>query len=162
MNMTKMFREAKKAGVATENKMWQSVALMEPILEMAKDEHPDEYWHMMRDQHELLYGPHYNDEFSNYDIEQIHWTDKNGTIHHGAHWSKEQIADATQNMLFPAGTTDCDKFVAFNSYYADMCHDKDEGTILADAHKFYFKDEDAPAGKIWHYMKAMHNAGNKQ
>ena len=161
MRLTKMFKEAKEKGATNETKMWESVALMDPILAIVEVEHPDDYWNMMRDQHELLWGPHYNEDFANYDTSKIHWTTKDGLTHHGAHWSKEQILDATHNMTFPQGTTDCDKFVAFNSYYADMCHSKDDGTIIADAHRYFFEDQDAPEGKIWRYMGAMHTTSKK-
>lgn len=45
--------------------------------------------------------------------------------------------------------------MAFNSYYADMNKEHDDETILKDAFRFYFADEDAPEGKIWKYMRAM-------
>jgi len=58
-------------------------------------------------------------------------------------------------MPFPQGTTPWDKYVAFNSFYSDMCTVYDEPSILKAAYRFYFADEDAPAGKIWEYMTAM-------
>ena len=155
MDIQKMFRNAKKAGVANETKMWESVAAMDRVLSVMEEEHPEEYWHMMRDQHEILWGPHYDDEFSEHDVSCIHWTDKEGVKHKGAHWSREQVSAATIGMGFPSGTTECDKYVAFNSFYADMCKDLDETMIIKLAHRFYFSDEDAPDGKIWRYMRAM-------
>lgn len=155
MDMTKMFHDAKKAGVATESKMWSSVAAMAPAMSILESEHPDEYWDMMRKQHEILWGPHYNEEFSDHDVSKLQWTGKDGITHHGAHWSREQVEEATQGMTFPAGTTICDKYMAFNSYYADMNKEHDDETILKDAFRFYFADEDAPEGKIWKYMRAM-------
>lgn len=153
--MTKMFTAAKKAGVANESKMWSSVAAMAPAMAILESEHPEEYWSMMRDQHEILWGPHYDEEFADNDVSKIHWTGKDGQKHTGAHWSREQIDEATKAMQFPSGTTMCDKYVAFNSFFADMCKEHDDATILMDAYTFYFKDEDAPEGKIWKYMRAM-------
>lgn len=153
--MTKMFTDAKKAGVTSEAKMWRSVAAMAPAMAILEAEHPEEYWDMMRTQHEILWGPHYDEDFANYDVAQLHWTGKDGQMHHGAHWSKQQVVDATRGMPFPAGVTDCDKYVAFNSYYSDMCKDMDEAAILHGAYQFFFADEDAPDGKIWRYVKAM-------
>lgn len=150
-----MFVNAKKAGVVNESKMWKSVEAMAPVLAILEEEHPDEYWDMMRDQHEILYGPHYDEEFAEYDVDQIYWSGKDGQSHHGAHWSREQIDEATKGMTFPAGVTRCDKYVAFNSFYADMCRELDEATILKAAFRFYFADDDAPEGKIWKYMRAM-------
>lgn len=150
-----MFKAAKEKGVANESKMWESVAALDPAMEILEREHPDEYWRMMRRQHEILWGPHYDEEFAEYDVDRIQWTDKEGQKHIGAHWSRQQVVDATAGLTFPSGTTDCDKYVAFNSFYADMCMDFDESTILKAAHRFYFADEDAPTGKIWRYMNAM-------
>lgn len=156
MDLIKMYEEARRAGAASENKMLESVAAMAPLLAKMMEEHPDEYWKMMRKQHEILWGPHYNEEFANHDVSKIHWTGSDGQQHHGAHWSKEQVVNATKGMSFPSGTTDCDKYVAFNAYYADMSKVVDDDTdIIKQAHAFYFSDEDAPSGKVWRYMSAM-------
>lgn len=158
MEMKKMFHDAKKAGVANESKMWESVEAMAPVLAILEAEHPTEYWDMMRCQHEILYGPHYTEDFAKYDVSQIHWKGKDGQMHHGEHWSKEQVVDATKGMTFPQNTTDCDKFVAFNVFYSDMCKVvADDSDIIKYAHAFFFLDEDAHEGKIWHYMKAMNH-----
>ena len=62
-----------------------------------------------------------------------------------------------RRWFFPQGTTDCDKYVAFNATFSDLCKVvDDERTILKIAHQFWFADEDAPDGKIWIYMCAMH------
>lgn len=153
--MTKMFERAKKAGVASESKMWSSVAAMAPALAILKAEHPDDYWSLMRNQHEILWGPHYDEDFAEHDVTMLRWTDKDGMTHSGPHWSKEQVVDATAGMNFPGGTTDCDKYVAMNSFYADLCKDIDDGMIIKLAHRYFFGDEDAPQGKIWRYMKTM-------
>ena len=55
-------------------------------------------------------------------------------------------------MQFPSGTTDDDKWVAFNVWYADLNRDLSEDLIIKTAHRFFFADEDAPEGKIWHYV----------
>lgn len=155
--MYKMFRQAKEKGVANESKMWESVAAMDDVLEIMEREYPEEYWKMMRKQHEILWGPHYDEEFSEYDVEQMSWTGKDGQKHHGEHWSRQQVKDATSGMTFPQGTTECDKYVAMNAFYSDMCQDMDEAAILKAAHRFFFADEDAPVGKIWRYMNAMND-----
>ena len=67
-----------------------------------------------------------------------------------------EVREATKTMVFPQGTTDCDKYVAFNSTFSDLCKVvDDERIILKIAHQFWFADEDAPEGKIWIYMCAM-------
>lgn len=151
-----MIVDAQKKGLATEPKMWKSIEAMEPMLVIMEEEHPDEYWCMMRKLHEVLHGPHYDEDFAEWDVSNLIWTDRDGQRKHGPHWTKAEVLSATAGMNFPNGTTSCDKYVAFNSYYADMNHDKDDETVLKDAHRFFFLDEDAPEGKIWRYVKSMH------
>ena len=80
---------------------------------------------------------------------------KSGAERTGAHWSMEQIKAVTAPMKFPEGVTDWDKYVAFNSFYADMNKVLTDEQIVKGAHAFYFADEDAPSCKIMRYVKAM-------
>ena len=89
------------------------------------------------------------------DVEKIRYTNAAGEKKTGAHWNVDQILEATKSMPFPQGTTSWDKYVAFNSFYADMCVVLDEATLLKAAFRFYFADEDGPSGKIWEYITAM-------
>lgn len=156
MDILSIFHDAKKTGTANEAKMVESIEAMNPMLEQFKADHPEEYWKMMRRQHEIMLGPHYGEDFARHDVDNLHWTGRDGQKYNGAHWSKEQVVDATKGMTFPQGSTDCDKFVAFNVFYSDMCKVmSDETEIIKCAHAFFFMDEDAPNGKIWRYMMAM-------
>ena len=67
------------------------------------------------------------------------------------------IEEATKGLEFPEGTTEWDKFVAYNSFYADTCAVLSDGEILKAAYEFYFNDEDygLEGSKIWRYMTAM-------
>lgn len=152
---SELIKIAKENGVATEKAMWQSVESLDELLCVLAEEHPEMYESFMRKMHEAMYGCHYDKHFAEIDVECIRFTAPGGEKRSGAHWSVDQIQDATKNMSFPNGTTIWDKFVAFNSFYADLCIVFDEELILKAAHKFFFADEDAPAGKIWHYMTAM-------
>lgn len=156
MDILSIYHDAKKTGSVNDSKMIESIEAMTPMLEQFKAEHPEEYWKMMRRQHEIMLGHHYSEDFANYDVGKLHWTGKDGQKHNGAHWSKEQVVDATKGMTFPSGTTDCDKYVAFNVFFSDMSNVvADETDIIKQAHTFFFLDEDAPTGKIWRYMMAM-------
>lgn len=86
----------------------------------------------------------------------IRYTDRTGKKCEGGYWTMEQIESATKGMVFPSSTTKWDKYVAFNGFYADTCTVLEDEMIVKSAHKFYFADEDAPAGKIWCYMEAMY------
>lgn len=98
---------------------------------------------------------HFDEEKAKKVVGSIYYTDKLGAKHYGAHWSPEQLESATASLKFPEGTTKWDKYVAFNSFYADLCKVLDEPAIIKAAHAFYFEDEDAPDGKIFRYVKAM-------
>ena len=155
MKYLDMMKKAKSEGVASEKAMWISVEGVDEILCVVKEEHPEMYMSFMRDQHEALYGPHYDKHFAEMDVDKIKYTNAAGEKKTGAHWNVDQILEATKTMPFPSGTTPWDKYVAFNSFYSDMCAVLDEATLLKAAYRFYFADEDAPAGKIWEYMTAM-------
>lgn len=94
-----------------------------------------------------------------FDVSQIAYTDKEGKKHTGAYWTCEQVEEATKAMSFPSGTTKWDKFVAFNSFFADTCKVLTEEQTLKTAYQFYFADEDFPkerGAKIWLYMAMVH------
>lgn len=100
-------------------------------------------------------GCHFGEAEAEEAVERIRYTDKGGTARTGAHWSMEQVRSVTSAMKFPEGTTDWDKYVAFNSFYADMNKVLTEDLIVKGAWAFYFADEDAPHGKVKRYVKAM-------
>lgn len=152
-----LLAKAKADGMVTEMKMWQSAYQAAKYMEMAQrgELSKEAYWAFMREQHELFYGPHYNEDFAKYDVSNIRYTGKSNDRRSGEYWSKAQIEDATKGMSFPAGTTVWDKYVAFNSFHADLCQVMEDEMILKAAHKYFFQDEDSPDGKIWKYMQAM-------
>lgn len=156
-NYDMMLAEAKAAGVVNEQKMWKSACMAAKYMDMAQrgELTQEGYWRFMREQHELFYGPHYNEDFAKYDVANIRYTGKSNDRRTGEYWTKSQIEEATKGMSFPSGTTVWDKYVAFNSFYADMCQVLDDEMILKAAHKYFFQDEDAPEGKIWKYMQAL-------
>lgn len=98
---------------------------------------------------------HFDEESAKKAVSRIHYTDRAGVEHKGAHWTPEQIEVVTASMKFPEGTTKWDKYVAFNSLYADLNKVFDEAAIIKAALSFYFADEDAPMGKIKRYIDAM-------
>ena len=148
-----MVDHAKKAGLTNEKTMWESIDSFSELLEELKESHPQMYWDFMREQHGIMFHNHYDQSFAEYDVSQMHYTDKNGVKHYGAYWTAEQIESATQGMKFPQGTTKWDKFVAFNAAYSDFCRDFDDAQVLKIGWLFYFADEDWGSDtKIWEYM----------
>ena len=155
MKYKEMIKQARSSGRVSEDSMWKSIERVDDLLKDVKEENPEAYWNFMREAHEDLYGCHYDQTYAEYDLSTIHYTDSDGVHHQGAHWSLNEILSATRNKTFPEGTTDYDKWVAYNAAYADFCKRFSDGEILDIAYLFYFFDEDAPEGKVWKYMNAM-------
>lgn len=150
-----MIERAQSRGLASEQKMWESVGAIDEVLCKVREEHPDMYWAFMRRQHGLLYDGHYTDDFAEYDVENLMWRDAGGKEHRGAHWTMEEVRKAAEGKDFPAGTTECDKYVAYNVMYSDLCRVLSEEKITDTAYEFFFRDDDydyAKCGKVWEYM----------
>ena len=135
--------------------MWKSVDRVDALLENIKEDDPEAYWRFLREAHEDIYGCHYNQSYAEYDLSNLRYTDSEGVYHEGPHWSLNEVLSVTRSKSFPDGTTEADKWVAYNAAYADFCKKFNDSEILDIAYLFYFADEDAPEGKIWRYMNAM-------
>lgn len=98
---------------------------------------------------------HFDEAEAKEAVSRICYTDRDGQKREGAHWTKEQVTDATNGMKFREGVTDWDKYVAFNAGYADFCRVLTDELVLRASHAFYFADEDAPENKVWIYMRCM-------
>ena len=158
MKYKDMIEEAKAKGLTNEKTMWESIDAIEEMLCVMKREHPDKYWRFVREQHGVLYNHHYSEDFAEHDVKHLMWKDREGKEHEGAHWTREQVKAVTTGKVFPVVTTECDKWVAYNVMYSDLCREMDEEHILKAAHAFFFTDDDfdyAKGSKVWKYMCAM-------
>ena len=154
MSYRHMVEHAKKAGVTNEKTMWESIDSFSELLEELKESHQQLYWDFIRKQHGIMYHDHYDQEFAEWDVSQMHYTDKHGVKREGAYWTADQIESATAGMKFPQGTTKWDKYVAFNAIATDTCKDFDDAQMLKIAYLFFFADEDwGEEPKIWEYME---------
>ena len=152
MDYKKMIEDYAKHG-GSETKMWESVAITEEAMDYIKETNPEKYDCLMRKLSESFYGKHYNEEMANMDAERISYIDASGVKHVGPHWSVEEIEAATKDKSFPKGTTPWDKFVAYNTSFADLNSKFDEEQILCAAYLLWFADTDwKSTGKIWDYM----------
>ena len=151
-----MIEQARKDGVASEKTMWESIASVNDLLVIMDASHPEMVQKFLRKQHELMYGPHYNEMWAIKAVAGIEYTDREGKKRTGAYWTVEQVEDATRSMSFPTGTTKWDKFVALNVFRSDVCRQLTDSDIINSASAFFFADEDYNSeGKIWHYMSCI-------
>lgn len=148
--------QARRDGVASEKTMWQSIDQVDGLLVEIESAHPDIARRFMKRQHELLYGPHYNEAMAVEAVKEIRYTDREGKQREGAYWSLEEVESATRGMSFPSGVTKWDKYVAFNVFYSDVCKRLDDDQVLYSAYLFFFADEDFEGeGKVWKYMECV-------
>lgn len=151
----KMMEDAKVKGYASEKMMWDAIDDVQDMLCIMNKEHPEKYWKFIRKQHGMLYSRHYSDEFAQWDLSQLRYTNKAGEKKEGSYWSIEQVEEATKRFVFPSGVNKYDKWVAFNVAYSDLCRKFDDTQILEMAYLFFFADEDwgeNSSTKIWDYM----------
>lgn len=164
MNYKELVEKAKAIGNFTEKQMWQSIYSVADLLSEIKKEHPQMFWDFLREQHGIMFGMHYHQEFAEYDVSQMSYTDKEGRKHSGAYWTVDQIEDATKGMSFPVGVTKWDKFVAFNGFHADLCKVLTDEQIIKAAYEFFFMDEDwnpekpgSSPCKVWEYFSCKYD-----
>ena len=159
-----MLMDAKSSGLTSEKTMWKSIDSLDEMLCVLKEEHPDMFWDFMRKQHEAFYGPHFDEKFALWQVEQMYHKTAEGKEYKGEHWSVEDAEKVftKHKSKLPASTTVFDVFVALNANYHDRCElfkewDKEdyENMVIEDAIKFYFMDCDWKSdGKVWEYMNA--------
>lgn len=150
-------KAAKNQGLSAEKILEITACAFDDVLEKIEDSHNKIYESAARDIHEKLSGPHYDSTWAEIDVQNISYTNREKRQCTGAHWTMNEILDATRGKEFPAGTTDWDKYVAYNATYADFNRKFDDAQICDIAFLFYFADEDWNGkGKIWEYMSANH------
>lgn len=155
MELKKLLETAMKSG--DEKMIAKSEGLVFEAFDFVQAHDPHKYEEIVRGIHESVHGKHYSEELADADVAKLRYTDASGVEHVGPHWTKAQILSATSALEFPKGTTDCDKYVAFNAAYADFSKKFSEQQILDIAYLFFFKDEDWKGdGKIWAYMNLNH------
>lgn len=164
MSYLDLLKQAKAHGVTSEKKMWASIEALSNDLAVLKADGvttPSSalYWRIMRNQHAIMYDRHYSEKFANHDVNQIKYIDPKGEERTGPHWTRAEIIAATNGMKFHSKVNDWDKYVAFNSMYADLCAEMTDEEILKAAYLFYFNDKDwqpeeDDCTKIWDYTSA--------
>ena len=163
MNYIQLIEQARSHGMATEKKMLAAMQQMSCDLKTIENTDPKLYWRILRCQHAVFYDRHYSEKMANHDVNRlIHsgFTEEGEPIGYGAHWTRSQVEDATKDLKFHPKVNVWDRYVAFNSMYADLCDTMNEEEIIKAAYAFYFCDADwqpteDDCTKIWDYT-ALH------
>lgn len=145
--------------------MYGSVNIIDDMLEEMKGHHPDKYWEVMRSTHELMYGKHFDKEYAEWEVEQMHHKSPDGKVYKGEHWPMEQTSEVMQKYRgkISAEITPGDFYVALNTQWHDyICWVKEhspneadaENAIIEMAVRFWFMDDDwAGNDKVWVYFR---------
>lgn len=163
-NYHKMLKRYKEKGLFSEAKMWESIESLDELLEEMEEKDPEMFWDFMREQHCIFCGPHFDERFGKWQVEQMHSKGPDGKEYKGELCNimkSEEVFDKYKAKL-PAGTTIWDMYVAVNSNMHDKCAlfkkwnpEKWEDMVIEDAIVFYFEDVDWESpGKVWDYMNA--------
>lgn len=145
--------------------MWASIEMWDKHLEEMREHHPDKYWEIMRDTHELMYGEHFDESYAVWQVQQMSHVGNDGKTYKGEHWSIEDTTNVMSAMRgrIPAEYNEYDVYVALNAHYHDtvnvaMKHfdsqEKTESYIIDEALAFWFNDSDWPGhNKPWAYFR---------
>lgn len=149
-----------------ESVMWASIEQVSDLLEEIKEPHPDIYWAFMRKAHELMFGKHFDEEYAEWEVAQMHHKSADGKVYKGEHWSIEQTTEVMQGYKskLNADITPYDFYVALNATWHDyICWAKGHFPVEADAEsaiiemavRFWFMDDDWEGNtKVWCYFRA--------
>lgn len=147
-----------------EKAMWAAVKKISEFLDEVKEVHPDKYWEIIKGTYEELAGPHYNEEFAEWQIAQLFYKDNMGVAHRAPNWTDEQYRRAFDEVKgrIPSGYTMWDFAVTLEKQYTDYhalskrwfpsaTEEEIKNKAVEMAVAFLVDDDDKDDGKIWHY-----------
>lgn len=141
MNFREIFEEAKKKGLPLEKMFDEVMDEMEGVVAEVKKSNPEKHRKLVRKMNCIANNGHYGKNCAMEEVAEMEYTDKHGKKHKGGAWSMEQIDELTKDMQFPNGTTEWDKYVAFNEAKSRMGKSMDDHQIAKAAHDLWFDGE---------------------
>ena len=145
-----------------EEAMWKSVRILSEMMDELKESHPEKYWKMLKDTYASMCGPHFNEEFGEWQIEQMFFKDKNGNIHHAPNWTREQYKTVYELNKGKLKDYTCRDFAVavemqYTDYYCRLrtwfpnASDDDIKMKAVELAIDYLDDiDDDEGGKVWH------------
>ena len=146
-----------------EKSMWAATKRVSDFLEKMQAEHPEEVWGLIKGTYAEMCGPHFNEEFGEWQIAQMFYKDRQGVVHRAPNKTKEQykaLYDMYKGRIKDGNYTCWDFAVATEMHYNDY-HCKlhewfpnaTEEDIMNKAVElavaYLNDDDDAEEGKIW-------------
>lgn len=157
-----ILKQYHKSYPGNEDAVWNAVDKMGDVL-CSYDKKVVERMRMQM--HEDFCGPHYNKEIAESVVDKMYRKSDSGDVVYGGHWSLAQVQEvftAYKSSFKNPKDNVYDLYVALNATYNDLVRvfksdfpENYEKKIVEYAIVFWFKDDDAPEGKIWRYMSVM-------
>lgn len=150
MNYYELVKEAKAKGLTNERKFMELAQCTSILLEEIKESQKETYTRMMRMLHRILFDNHYSEELAQQEVKGMCYVDLYGNVRTGDFWSQMQVNDITDGLDFEEGTTEEDKYVAYNLAYSLFANSFDEKSIAKIAYHLFFSKYSV--GNIYNYM----------
>ncbi len=137
---------------------------IENILAWVQENNPDLYSRYCMEKHEEEHGAHFDKAFATKAVAEMYHTAPDGSKRYGERWTIDEVKAAVEPFRGKMHDKDnCwDAYVAVHMWWHDLGRNykqRDpnnyEASLIEDAVTWAFCDEDAPDGKIWHYIQSM-------
>lgn len=133
-----------------------------------EDHNKAAFWSAMREFHERLRGPHFDEVYAAYQVCSMYHTKANGIVCRGEVFTVEDAKAIYDKHVSNINReiTYWDVYVAVNAQYHDyvrlyqdwfpnLTEEQLDEKVIYSAINFWFKDEDAGTGKVWNYFKEI-------
>jgi hypothetical protein len=148
-----------------DNVMWGSIEMWDKHLEEMREHHPDMYWEIMRNTHEMMYGKHFDSAYAEWQVDHMYHIGDDGREYKGERWSLKDTNGVMQKYRgrIPGEYNEYDVYVALNAQWHDtICTAKRHFSTIEDAEAYvideavavWFNDQDWPShDKVWRYFR---------
>ena len=144
--------------------MWAATRRVSEYLEEMKEKHPEKYWSLIKETYEDMCGPHYNEEFAKWQIEQMFYKDKNEEVHFAPNWSAQQYRTSFElnKHRLKKKTYNCwdwavalemsytDNHCMLRMWFPDATDEEIKVKAVDMAVNYLNDDDDSDDGRIWH------------
>lgn len=148
------------------NELLVAISCLHPGFDYVEEHDNNAFWIALKKFHEHIKGPHFDEMYAKYQVDNMYHTKKNGIVCKGEIYSIDRAKQIYENNVrnLDSSYTCWDVYVAINAQYHDYVRMYNEWypnatqedldcKIISSAINFWFKDEDYSIGKVWNYFK---------
>lgn len=146
--------------------MWTATKRVSEYLEGLKEKEPERYWALIKETYEDMCGPHFNEEFAKWQIEQMYYKDASGEVHYAPNWSMQQYRNSFEmhkhkirNKMYncwdwavAVEMEYTDNHCMLKRWFPDATEEDIKAKAMEMAVNFLNDDDDKEDGRIWNYF----------